>query len=178
MGSMSFTRRGHHHAHKLVTLKLAQSPIKVVSSVISRRTTTTFIEEILHCTSLHGRRHFKVINSDTCEVVVAGVADLVALPLRAQALPHRHRHSGQLRLCSAPLRCPRRSTSVVDVTAGFSQSLLSSDMVSIAFSQRTHRQSNEVTAFHGYTSQCRHTRRIAHDVSCARRNPQYVKQPK
>ena len=42
---------------------------------------------------------------------------------------------------------------------------------SCAFSQRIHKQSNEITAFHGYTSQCRHTRRIAHDVSCARRNP-------
>ena len=64
--SMSFTRRGHHHAHKLVTLlRLAQSPVKVVPFVISRMTTTTFIEEILHCTSLHGRRHFKDIHSAT-----------------------------------------------------------------------------------------------------------------
>ena len=45
---------------------------------------------------------------------------------------------------------------------------------SCAFSQRIHRQSNEIAAFHGYTSQCRHTRRIAHDVSSACRNPQYA----
>ena len=45
---------------------------------------------------------------------------------------------------------------------------------SCAFLQRIHRQRNEIAVFHGYTSQCRHTRRIAHDVSCARRNPQYA----
>ena len=39
---------------------------------------------------------------------------------------------------------------------------------SCAVSQRNHRQSNEIAAFHGYTSHCRRTRRIA---SCARGNP-------
>ena len=44
---------------------------------------------------------------------------------------------------------------------------------SCAFSQHKHRQSNKIAALHGYTILCRSTRRIAHDVSCARRNPQW-----
>ena len=44
---------------------------------------------------------------------------------------------------------------------------------SCAFSQHKYRQSNKIEALHGYTILCRSTRRIAHDVSCARRNPQW-----